>query len=444
MIFFRLLFNYVRLIHDHIYYKRVHYLGREKLPPAGSPLLIVGNHQNAINDPLALEFCFADRDFHIFARGGLFASRFGNFFFRGLKVLPAYRLRTDGEDSLSKNAGSFAEATDVLLGGGSVGIFPEATNQDKHWLGDFSQAYLRLAFDAAAKADFKTEIYVQPVATHYSDYFKFRADMMIECGEPVALSPYYEAYRSKPRTTCRRLNEQIRSAVSSLMLDVRDLDDYEAIDYLRESYGIRFARELGLDPRSLPEKLKADRELVSRLEALKESDPAAAAEIFSETLELKRLTLEAGLKDRVFDDCPSSRQLAIQAAALVVLFPLFVFALYPNVLAYLAPRPAVEKYRKMGGPFVMFQGGVQLGLNALLIVPLAYLIVFIIDILLIGIFPALVHLALLAPLGLFAWRYSRDFKRIRGYFRFRRGRFGEIGELRERLVGKIKELGARD
>ena len=73
-------------------------------------------------------------------------------------------------------------------------------------------------------------------------------------GEPVSLMPYYELYKMKPRTTMREVNHRVRDEVAGLMLNITDLENYEAIDYLRGSYGVKFAKERGLRPGVLPEK----------------------------------------------------------------------------------------------------------------------------------------------------------------------------------------------
>ena len=168
--------------------------------------------------------------------------------------------------------------------GGTVAIFPEGTNQDKRWLGEFSQGYLRMAFGAAEKSGFTEDIKILPTAIHYSNYFHMQSDMMMVSGEPVSLMPYYELYKVKPRTAMREVNHRVRDEVAGLMLNITDLENYEAIDYLRGSYGVKFAKARGLRPGVLPEKLEADKKLVAHLDALKAEKPEEAAEIYAETL----------------------------------------------------------------------------------------------------------------------------------------------------------------
>ena len=241
---FRAFRSYMRFVHDSLYYRNVDIIGRENVPEYGTPTLVVANHQSALSDPIGLHFAFHKEKVTIFARGDIFNNPKLGGFFRWIGLLPAYRLRTDGEETLGKNYGAFEEAGDRLLDGGIVAIFPEAVNQDKHWLGEWSQGYLCMAFEAAERDGFKTDIKVLPAAVHYSHYFSARKDMMIKFGEPMSLMPYYERYKSKPRTVWREVNAEMRRRVDNMMLNITDLANYDAIDYIRETYGVRYARRL--------------------------------------------------------------------------------------------------------------------------------------------------------------------------------------------------------
>lgn len=428
----KIIYNYIRIIHDFVYYQNVYYINKNNIPPKGSSVIVICNHQNAINDPLALEFCFSGRKFYIFARASLFASRFGNWFFRGLDVLPAFRMKTDGEESLKNNFDSFKEAGQILADGGMVGLFPEGTNQYKHFLGEFSQAYLRLGFETAQHCNFNREIFILPVSVHYSDYYKFRADMMLICGNPISLSSYYDQYKTRPRSTCRTVNKIVHEEVERLMIDIQDADNYDAIEYLRNSYGNKFARLHGLNPRILPDKLKSDKLLTDAIQEYSENNPSEAKNLFENILNLKTKTENAKLKDNVFDYCPSSLSLLFKAFAFLLLSPVFLFGLYPNILCYFAPIPMVNKMKKMGGPFALFQSGLQLGINALLTIPISYIAVFIADVALWGWFAGCVHLASLPILGIFAWDFSRQWKKFVGQLRYR------IGQNSDKIKGIIK------
>ena len=159
----------IRFLHNVLYYRHIYLVDRENIPPVHTPLLIVSNHQNALNDPLGILFSFSDRVVTIFTRGDIFKNRFVGKLLRSLYLLPAYRLNVDGEETLKYNNIMFKEAGSRLLDGHAVAIFPEGINQTKRWLGDFSSAYLKMAFETAERDNFEKDIVILPMCNHYSD-----------------------------------------------------------------------------------------------------------------------------------------------------------------------------------------------------------------------------------------------------------------------------------
>ncbi len=439
-----ILFSYLGWMHDTVYYRRIYFVHKERVPRPGEPLVVVANHQNALNDPLAIEFGFRSRIVSIFARADIFSNKFVGNFMKFLYILPAYRMKTEGLESVGRNRESFDEAHDRLLRGGTVAIFPEGTNQDKHWLGDFSQGYLRMAFGAAEKSGFTEEIKILPTAIHYSNYFHMQSDMMMVSGEPISLMPYYELYKVKPRTAMREVNHKVRDSVSDMMLNITDLENYDAIDYLRGSYGVRFARDNGFRPGVLPEKLEADKLFVSRLDALRQEHPDEAAEIYRDALRLKEVTEKYRVRDWNYDRRYGKAAKVLWAAIMVLLLPLFVYALIPNVVAYFAPKRIVGKFDAMGGPFRLFAGGIQFALNALLVLPILYGAVFVIDLFSYHWIYAVAHLLALPWLGVFAWHYRLWYIKWRGERRFARaascGDMQEAIRLRESLWSRLDEV----
>ena len=112
--------NYLRILHNNVYYKHIYVIGRENTPAKGTPLIIASNHQNALNDALGVEFAFRDRIVSIFTRADAFNRPIIGKMLRSIYLLPAFRIEFDGMDALKNNYDIFAEAADRLLSGGSV------------------------------------------------------------------------------------------------------------------------------------------------------------------------------------------------------------------------------------------------------------------------------------------------------------------------------------
>ena len=204
---YRALKAYIRFYHDKVCYRKTYVVDAENVPEWGTPLLIVSNHQNGSSDPLGIVMSFRDRKVNVITRADVFAIHpVANWFLRAIGLLPAFRINHEGEEALGNNAETFKVSEKALLDGETVVMYPEAGHQDKHWLGTFSYGYTRLAFEAAEMGNFEKEIFILPACNHYDDYFGIQNELMIRYGKPISLKPYYELYKTKPRTAQREVN----------------------------------------------------------------------------------------------------------------------------------------------------------------------------------------------------------------------------------------------
>ena len=409
--------TYFRLAINGIFYRRYYSLGKENIPAEGTPVLVAMNHQNALNDALGVFFAKNDRKFHFIARADAFEihpllSRFMQY----AGILPAYRLAYQGEEALADNNKTFEEAEQCLLDGHTVIIFPEAGHQDKHWLGTFSYGYTRLAFQAAEKSGFQKEIFILPAANHYSAYTGLRNQMMVRFGNPVSLQPYYELYKEKPRTAQREVNHLVREQISAMMLNIQDLDHYADID---------FARTLLPRPNRLPQQLAADQDLVRRLEGFDFS----AVSTYRQSLE------EARLKDSQFTDRPNWGFVVADLLLLLLLLPLATLALWPSFLCWYLPKYFSDR---LGD--VMLQSSFHVGLNVLVLLPLSFLLTWLVTGLCAGFWVGLVHALLIGPLCIFEWYYAKLIRDVWRDIRFLRKDTTSLAALREQALSSLKTV----
>lgn len=435
-IWFRLFRAYLRFIHNRIYFRHVTYVGLDNIPENGTPLIIACNHQNCMNDPLHILFSLK-RKASFLTRADIFAKPLLNKFLRSIGLLPAYRMNFDGEDALANNAATWQITGDELLRGRTVVIFPEAGHQDMHWLGDFSLGYIRLAFETAERDNFETDIQILPACNHYSNYFHMRTDVVIKYGTPISLKQFYDTYKTKPRTAQREANKLVRNQIESLMLDIKDLPNYDAIDYIRNTYGKHFAEQNGANSKHLDEKLVTDKQLVDRLDAYSATNPQKAALLYNDTIKLKDETLALGVRDWNFEKPFSTFQTIVYAFGALLLLPLFTFALVPNLAIYLFPKLITRKLKDK-----LFTSSVNFGLSAVVSIPILYTAMFFIDwYLLNSTVLALIHIMLLPLLGLFAWQYMITFIKSISKLRFKKfkksGKIHEIAALRTSLWKRL-------
>ena len=130
--------SYVRFLTEKVYYRKTYCINGENVPQDGTPLLIVSDHQNSLNDALGILMSIRDRLVHFIVRADVFAlSPVADKFLRSIGLLPAFRLNWEGEAALSNNGATFRDSEKSLIEGNTVVIYPEAGHQDRHFLGTF-------------------------------------------------------------------------------------------------------------------------------------------------------------------------------------------------------------------------------------------------------------------------------------------------------------------
>ncbi len=424
---YKLFRQYLRLMHNCFYYRKTYWVNKENIPES-CPLMIVSDHQNGLADPLGILMspCTRkNRKIQLIARASVFKPILKRIM-SWLGVLPAFRLSYDGEESLANNNETFDIAGEELLNDGTVVIYPEAGHQDKRWLGKFSHGYLRIVFEAAEKSSFEKEIFILPSCNHYSNYFGMREQMLIKYGTPISAAPYYELYKTKPRTAQRQLNAVVWQQVSDLMLNITDDNNYESIDYLRNTYGVEYAKTKGYNPKVLPEKLLADKQLFAELDSAKNTNEEQVQAIYDNAKKFENQIKQLKINDSSFGKKYSCAIVILESLLFTVLFPLFIFACIPNILTIYAPRIVISKIQDK-----LQHSGIIFAFNTLIIIPISYLAIFFSTWVVTKSLPiSLTYLVILPFLGIFAWHYGKYFKSWKSKLRFHK--------LQKR--GKLKDL----
>lgn len=335
---YRVFKHYVRFMNEHLMFKMI-YQGKENIPAEGELCMLTSNHQNCANDPLNL-LLGVENETHpyVLARADAFDLPIPGVrqFFYWLGMLPAFRAEFGaGPDAAEKNKQTMDIVYGKMLDGNRLIIYPEGVHHDYHWLGEFTFGYTRMAFEAAERDGFRRDIKILPCMNHYEDYFDVDTQCIIRYGQPISLEPFYEMYHTKPRTAQREVNALVRAQIQQMMLDVRDLDHYAQIDWLRNSeFGWDYCRKMGLNPANLADKLPSDKRLV---EALK--DYTAWEEID----EVMAQEAELGITERDLMNKKSWGVTIVSLLAQMALLPLFIVSLYPNIFHYNIHRLFVPK-----------------------------------------------------------------------------------------------------
>ncbi len=433
--------TYLQYVNSGMYFRKEHVIGIENVPANGTPVVLVSNHQNCLNDPLCVCLKLTDRRMNFLARANVFKNPIFNKALRAMGLLPAYRMGYEGYKEVLRNQETIDDACQALADGETVMLYPEAGHQDKRWLGIFKLGYLRIAFAAAEKMEFKEDVMVLPSCNHYSNYFHARTDMMIKFGKPISLKPYYERYKEAPRETMMEINKIVRAAIQEMMLHVDDLEHYDQIDFLRENgYGERYARKHGFKFNYLPSKLLSDQKLVDALQKSSEEKPEEMEEIYKDTAyfagELKRLNI----RDWLFAKKSGVGGAALRGLGLLLLLPLFIVSIIPTFLLFLIPKIFLKKLIKDQ----MFVSTFNVAVSALITVPICLIIPIVLLWVYLGFWWALGYLLAFPLMFILAWNYMRMFMKFIGACNFvrrkNRAKVKELKKLRKSIFKRLDEI----
>ena len=432
---------YLQYVNSGLYFRKEHILGLENVPTNGTPVVVVSNHQNCLNDPLCVCLQLTDRRMNFIARANVFKNPIFNKALRAMGLLPAYRMSHEGLGAVCKNQETFDDAGAALNDGETLMLFPEADHQNKRWLGTFKLGYLRIAFAAAEKNNFEQDIMILPSCNHYSNYFHARTDMLIRFGTPVSLKPYYERYQQAPRETMVEINKTVRAQIQGMMLHIADIENYEQIDFLRDNgYGKEYAKKHGYKFNYLPSRLISDQHLVDDLEKAKQENPEAMADIYKDTATLIQGMKELNIRDWLFQKNPGIGAVALRGLGLLATLPLFLVSIIPTALLFLIPKIFLKAMIKDK----MFFSSFNVAVSAFVSIPICLIIPVILLWVFLGFWWALGYFVAFPVMFILAWNYMRIFMKFVGTCNFtarkNRAKVRELRKLRRSIFSRLNGI----
>ena len=283
---------YLKIWHDKVFYRKVVYVNREKVP-LDEHLIFTPNHQNALMDALAILFSMKNQ-FVFVARSDIFKNKFiaGILYF--LKILPVYRIR-DGYDSLKKNEMIFKKTLDIIRNKNGFVILPEGNHAGFRRLRALKKGFARIAFQAEEASGYSLDIKIVPVGISYSNYENVRSDLLVVFGEAFPVSEFYAAYKENPAKAYNEIKKKLSEQIKPLMIHIGS-EHYEAYDFFRKAYRGEACLQLALHSDALYDQFKAEKTVIDRLEHFEKAKPEAMAKLAGDVERygklLKRMKLQ--------------------------------------------------------------------------------------------------------------------------------------------------------
>jgi len=216
----------------HIYFRRIVFAGRERIP-RDRPVLFISNHSGPFLDAMLLAVLMR-RPLHFYARSDIFRHPVANWILRTFRLLPIYNSGFAREE-LHRNEETFAEGEAVLLGGGQILIFPEGQARLERNRLPFKKGATRIALQTESRADFRLGLMVVPVGINYSRH-AFRSDVLLQTGEPTCVSDYAAVHRENPARAMTVLTRLLDARFDPTFFYVRQAERTALIDRLLEIY----------------------------------------------------------------------------------------------------------------------------------------------------------------------------------------------------------------
>lgn len=356
--------------HTHLYYRRfrIKRLSNTDIPAKHRYTIIVSNHQNSLNDAMGIVMAEKGTKVWFLARADVFKSKVAAFFLNAYGLMPVYRVR-DGLANVKNNLEIFDNIEQKVLRHCPISLFPEAKHQDRRYLGHFHLSYTRLAFSVAERLNFQEDVYILPVANHYSDYFAFRPDMLLTTGEYISLKPYYELYKENPRKAQNEVNDVVRAKVQSMMLDIQEVEHYDDIYNMLSNYGVTYAIRKGINPNNMYDKLCTDKAIVAKVEAEKEHDADNFEQVCQLSHDYTDILKQHGINDKCVRKLLPVHGLIMQLLYVLLCMPVALCGIAHHIIPILIP-----KYLSRNMKDKLMRPSVDLGLTVVFTFPILYIL----------------------------------------------------------------------
>lgn len=227
----RLIVSLIRMVAN-TFFRRIDVVGRENIPGDG-PLIIAGNHPNALMDGWLLIAKCERWPLHFLANAKLWNYRFMVPMLNGTGAIPVYR--REEHDGEVDNQAAFDKVYEVIEAGNCLGIFPEGVSHVESQLAKLKTGTARIALEVAARG--KAKVKIVPCGLNYIHRHRFRSQVLIEFGKAIDIDErWVRDYAEKEQETVRELTEHLATMLKGVTLNAPDWRTLRFIQTARRLY----------------------------------------------------------------------------------------------------------------------------------------------------------------------------------------------------------------
>jgi 1-acyl-sn-glycerol-3-phosphate acyltransferase len=196
------------------YFNKIIVRGKKNIP-LNKSIILVGNHQNALLDPLLLA-THTRLNPYFLARASAFSNPIADKLLRYIRMLPVFRIR-DGFGSIPQNQATFEQTIDVLKPNGTVIIFAEGNHSIVRNVRILSKGFTRIAFGFKEKYPV-SDLVILPVGFDYSCHLRSGGSVILTFGKPIPVD--------MPSSDPLKLTRFVENSLKELVVNIPD-ENYE-------------------------------------------------------------------------------------------------------------------------------------------------------------------------------------------------------------------------
>ncbi|MBX0333984.1 lysophospholipid acyltransferase family protein [Pontibacter sp. HSC-14F20] len=312
------------------------------LMPARGPLLVVANHPNTFMDPIVIASLLPQQVYFI-AKSTVFSSPLHNWLLHHMNLIPINR-REDQPNEPVDNEATFKASYQALEAQKTLLIFPEGTSFNERRLRKLKTGTARMALSAVELLAEVADLQILPVGLNYSDPTRFRSDVFVNVGKPIAVASYLSRYRHDGKSTVNELTDHIRQQLEKLIVITPSDDEDILIRQIEDVYKGRLAAETPIAaPRHVRDFLLT-RAIAKGLAYFLETQPVRVEHFQNKIRAYTRQLQELDLQHlpTVEENNVLLRQTLARTVLLTLTMPLYLYGLINNYLAYIIPSKVAD------------------------------------------------------------------------------------------------------
>ena len=323
-----------------IFYRKPEIQGLENIPATG-PVLLAGNHVNALADAVVAQFA-CPRPIHPIARSGLFRSPIFRPVLRFIQAVPIKRRHPGAPPT--DNSLAFEQIYRYLENGRVILIFPEGQSHSDPSLRPLKTGLARIAQGFYERTG--RHVPVVPMGLTFTHKGRFRADVLVQFGEPLELGEEPPSEPEAVSEQARAFTHRITRGLRQVTLNVDSWQDLLLMRLVQKFFAIRSEDgafvHADAEHESLSHRFRSLKRLDNTYRALRLSCPDEVEDLRHKLARFQRLCRRYGVRNYQLDLRYTPRVVATfllrSLFFALTVFPLALWGAISSALPYVATR----------------------------------------------------------------------------------------------------------